>query len=125
MTAGLYGALGGVALTFVIAGAGLVWLRASLEAARAQGLQAGRLQAQAEARVQFDAVRVQSEAALARANREAAQLANQQIQLRSQVDALSQAIAKSSGHDRICLDGDVLRALADIGASSGADRSGA
>ncbi len=125
MTSGLFGALGGIALTFIVAGAGLVWLRASLEAARTQGLQAGRLQAQAEARVQFDAARAQSEAALARANREAAQLTEQQIQLRSQVDALAQAIAKSSGHDRICLDGDVLRALADIGASSGVDRPGA
>lgn len=98
------------------AGAGAVWFRASLDAAFARGRDQGRLETDRLARQQHERLRAASLAALEQSNRDAAQLALRQGELQDQVHVLSRAIAKSAVVDGVCLDADVVRALAAIGA---------
>lgn len=102
----------------MIAGGGAVWFRASLDAAFTRGREQGRLEADLQAREQHERLRAASLAALEQSNREAAQLALRQGELQDQVHELSNAIAKSAVAGGVCLDADVVRALAAIGARS-------
>ncbi|MBM3608719.1 MAG: hypothetical protein FJX29_09770 [Alphaproteobacteria bacterium] len=110
------GLIGGLIAGLILAGAGAVWFRASLDAAFDKGEAQGRMTQRDEAQRQTEKLRAASEAALEKSNRDAAALAGENAKLQEKLDELVQAIAASSGAGSVCLDADVVRALAAIGA---------
>lgn len=114
--------LGALAAGLVLAGAGAVWFRHALESAHCRGHALGQLEAAQALERNRENLRQASELALEQTNREAASLAARNIELQEKLDGLAQAIAANSGAGGLCLDVDVVRALAAIGARPAADQ---
>ena len=94
---------------------GGAWVLQALAQARAQGLEAGRLEVSRAVEAQALRQRVASAEALARTNAQVADLERARDQLQETYDALLAQSIRDPARGRLCLDSGLVRALDAIG----------
>ena len=94
---------------------GVAWLSHALGQARAQGLEAGRLEVTRAVEAEAARHRAGSAQALAKTNAQVADLERARDQLQETYDALLAQSIRDPAHGRLCLDPGLVRALDAIG----------
>ncbi len=110
-----FGFLAALVAGMALVGGGAFWFHATLNEAFARGEAAGRAEILAWSRAEFDRREADAQAALAQSNRDVAALEAGRERLQEQLDVLASTISRSASSGSICLDPDIVRALAAIG----------